>query len=389
MFKQTIETSATPHVTIAECTGNLVVRGAEEQQITIHVQGKADDVVLEREGETFTLTTHANCRLACPRGTTLTVAECAGNLKVEGVEGPVAIGDTHGNVDLRAVGPTALEQTLGNLRVHRVAGELRAQTTRGNARVSQVEGALLLSQVDGNLATEGLQGGLTVERVRGSVRLGPPFSPGQTYQLSNSGNLTVRLPADVSLRLALRAGGKIRSHVPDLTLEDVDGEMQGVLGTGEASLEAQVGGNISLQPLEPEEGLESDFAAGLEGLGARIEEHIALAMAEVGARLEESLSHIDDQAIRQRVERATEKTLRKAGQVAGQARRKAEQEAERARLRAERAERSWRRASGRKSRSKQEPATDEERMRVLRLVEKGKITPEQAADLLAALGGRG
>ena len=37
---------------------------------------------------------------------------------------------------------------------------------------------------------------------------------------------------------------------------------------------------------------------------------------------------------------------------------------------------------------KREPATDEERMRVLRMVEEGKITPEQAAELLAAVEGR-
>lgn len=389
MFEQTIETSATPHVTVAECTGNLVVRGSEKRQIALHVRGEAGDVALERDGETFTLTARADCRLTCPVGATLTISAAKGNLKVEGVEGPVAIGAVYGNVDLRAVGPTALEQTLGNLRVHQVAGELHAQTTRGNANVRQVAGSLLLSRVDGNLATEGLQGGLTVERVQGNVRLGPPFPAGATYRLNASGNLTVRLPADVSLRLALRTGGKARSSIPGLTLEDVDGETRGVLGAGEASLEAQVGGNISLQPLEPEEGTESDFAAGLEGLGARIEEHIAAAMAEVGARLEESLSHIDDQAIRQRVERATEKTLRKAGQAAGQARQKAEQEAERARLRAERAERRWQRASGRKPRPEQEAATDEEHMRVLRLVEAGKVTPEEASDLLAALEGRG
>ncbi len=62
--------------------------------------------------------------------------------------------------------------------------------------------------------------------------------------------------------------------------------------------------------------------------------------------------------------------------------------AERARLRAERAERRWRRASGRRPRPRREPAVDEERLRVLRLVEQGKITPGQAADLLAALEGR-
>ena len=356
MFEQTIETSATPHVTVAECTGNLTVRGAEERQIALHVRGEADDVTLERDGETFTLTARADCRLTCPTDTALTVGAARGNLKVERVEGPVAIGDAYGNVNLRRVGSVALKRVFDNLNARQVAGSLEA------------------------------------EQVQGNIRLGPPFPPGATYRLNASGNLTVRLPADASLRLALRAGGKIRSSVPGLTLEDVDGEMQGILGAGEASLEAQVGGNISLQPLGSgpvtSESLEFDFAADMEKLGAQIEASVAGALAEAGARLEESLSHIDDQAIRQRVERVTEKTLRKVEGAAGQARRKAEREAERARLRAERAERRWQRASGRKPRPKQEPATDEERMRVLRLVEEGKVTPEQASDLLAALEGR-
>jgi len=352
MFEQTIETSATPHVTVTECTGNLVVRGSEERQITIQVQGGADDVALEREGETFTLTTRANCRLACPPATTLTVRAVRGNLKVEGMQGPAAIGATYGNVDLRGVGSAALEQVFGNLSARQVAGSLEA------------------------------------ERVQGNIRLGPPFSPGATYRLSADSNLTVRLPADASLRLALRAGGKVRSSVPGLTLEETEGETRGVLGAGEASLEAQIGGNVYLRPLEPEEGPAFDFAAGLEGLGAQIEAHIAEAMAKAATRLEESLSHIDDRVIRQRVERATEKALGKAGQAAGQARRKVEHEMEKARLRAERAERRWRRASGQRSRPREELVSDEERLRVLRLVEEGKISPEQAADLLTAMEGR-
>lgn len=346
MFEQTIETSATPHVTVSECLGNLVVRGSEERQITIHVQGGAGDVALEREGETFTLTTRANCRLACPPATTLTIRAVRGNLKVEGMQGPAAIGDTYGNVDLREVGSAALEQVFGNLSARQVAGSLEA------------------------------------ERVQGNVRLGPPFSPGATYNLNASGNLTVRLPADASLRLALRAGGKVRSRVPGLTLEEADGETRGVLGAGEASLEAQIGGNISLQPLGPgratPEAPEFDFAADLEGLGAQIEAQVAGALAEMEVRLAESLGRIDSEKIRRQME-----------QAAGRARQTAEREAEKARLRAERAERRWQRASGRKPRPKREPATDEERMRVLRLVEEAKITPEQAADLLAALEGRG
>ncbi|MDY6876626.1 MAG: hypothetical protein SWK90_10570 [Chloroflexota bacterium] len=392
MFEQTVETSATPHVTVTECLGNLMVRGSEARQVTIQVQDGADDTILEREGETFTLVARAGCLISCPPATTITVGTVRGNIKIKGVEGPVTIGTVHGNVNLRAVGPTALEQASGNLSVRQAAGDLRVQTLRGNARAHQVEGSLSLSQVDGNLVAEGLQGGLAAEQVRGNVRLGPPFSPGAAYRLSSGGNLKVRLPADASLRLALGAGGRARSHIPDLVLEETEGETRGVLGAGEASLEAQAGGNVTLRLLDPAEGQREDmlfgFATDMEEVGAQIESRIAEAMAEMAARLEESLGHIDDQAIRERVERAAEKSLRKAGQAAGRARRKAEREAERARLRAERAERRWQRASGQRPRPKQEPATDEERMRVLHLVEEGKITPGQAADLLAALNGR-
>ncbi len=407
MFEQTVETSATPHITVTECLGNLVVRGSEVQQVTIQVQGGADDAVLEQKGETFTLATRAGCLISCPPATTITVGTGQGNLKIKGVEGPVTIGTVHGNVNLRAVGPTALEQASGNLSVRQVAGDLRVQTLRGNARVHQVEGSLSLSQVDGNLVAEGLQGGLTAEQVKGNVRLGPPFSPGATYRLSANGNLTVHLLADASLHLALRAGDGVRSRIPDLALEEEEEEeTRGILGTGEASLEAQVGGRVYLRPLEPGEGLAEglplDFVADLEGLGAQIEARVAEAMAEMEVRLAESLGRIDSEEIHRQVERATEQALRAAGRAGERARQEIERatdrarreaerarlRAERARLRAERAERRWQRSSGRRPRPRQEPATDEERLRVLRLVEEGKITTKQAADLLAALEGR-
>ena len=381
MFNQQIETSSTPHVTVEACLGNLVVRGGRAQRVSLRVMGEAEDVDCQQDGETLAITLRSDCTITCPPATTLTVDSVQGNLKVDGIEGAFTVGIVHGNAHLRTVGPATMEQTFGNLSVRRAAGDLRAQVTRGNARVHQVEGALSLDQVDGNLKAEGLHGGLDAEQVHGNVRLGPPFSPGQTYRLNASGNLTLRLPASTSLRLALRAGGRVRSHVPGLILERADGRTEGVLGDGQATLEAQVGGNVHLWPVEPEEGaayeMPFDFATDLEGLGAQVEARVTEAMGEMEAHLHEMLGSADSGRIRRQVERNIEA-----------ARRTAEREAERARLRAERAERRWRRASGRRPHPKRPPATDEERMRVLRMVEEGKITPDQAADLLAALEGR-
>ncbi len=391
MFKRTVETSLTPHITVVECLGDLTVRSVEQSQVIIRVQDGAEELLLEREGERLSLTVRDDCTLICPAGSTLSVRTVRGDLLIRGVRGVVDVGEVFGDVSLRQVGPTELEKVYGDLVARRVEGELRARAVAGDARIGQVAGQLLLGQVGSDLKAEGLEGGLVAEQVGADVRLGPPFPPGKAYRLTVGSDLFLYLPADVSLRLSLQSGGRVRSSLPGLVLEEgAEGEVQGIAGEGEASLEARVGGDVYLRPLEPEEEPEVtfSFAPGLEGLGVEIEARIAEAMAELEARLEESLGRLDSEAIRRRVERATEQARRAAERAAEQARRAAEREAEQARIRAERAERRWRRASGYRAAPTGGTVSDEERMRVLRLVEAGRITPEQAADLLAALEGR-
>jgi len=382
MFEQTVATSATPHITVSECFGRLMVQGTERQEIKFRVLGTSKEVRLEQEGETFTLAAHAGCTLACPAGATLTIQKVSGNLTVEGIEGSLAIGVIHGNLALRAVGPVALEQAMGNVSALQVAGELRGQDMKGNVRSRDVEGPLSLNEVSGNLVAEGLAGGLMTKHVRGNTQLGPPFSPEATYRVNTGGNLTLLLPKDTSVQLALQASRGVRSRLPDLELEEIDELMRGTLGSGEATLEAEADGYIYLQPESKAES--SSFSADLEELGVQIEAQIHRAMAEVASHLEESLGRVDSESFRHRMDRATEKVSK----AAEQARRKAEREAEKARMRAERAERRWQRISGRQPPETDVSATDEEHMRVLRMVEEGKITPEQASDLLAALEGR-
>lgn len=384
MSEHTVETSTTPHITVTECLGDLMVQGAEEREITLRLQDGSDEATLEGEEGTFTLTTRANCSVTCPSGTTLTIRTARGNLQIEEVQGEVVLDVAYGDVALRAVGPAAVDQVFGNLSARQIMGDLQVQDVMGNASVQDVEGLLSLGQVGANLAAEGLQGGLTVERVRGNVRLGAPFSPDAIYRINTSGNLTVLIPEDASLSLALRASGRVDSPIPGLVLEASDGERIGVLGEGEASLEANVHGQVYLWPAGTEGG---DITVDLQGLGARIERRVNEALAEMDMRLAQVLGGIDGEAIHRRVGRATERARRAAERAAEQARRKAEREAERARMRAERAERRWRRASGREPRPEREGATDEERLRVLRLVEEGEITPEQASELLDALEG--
>jgi len=373
MWKRTIESSERPRVTVRECRGSLTVQGSSDRQIALAVRDEDGDVNLERAGDMVSFSAPADCTLVCPSGTSLTVERGLGNLRVEDVRGIIDAQVIHGNASLRAVGPASLDEVLGNLTVHGVAGSLTAGGVKGNVRVRGVTERFTLAEAGGNLTAGDVEGGLEAKIVRGNVRLGPPFLPQMTYRVDARGNMTVRVPADASLRLVVRARGKLHSSVPGLDLEGEGGDVRGRLGSGEATLEADVTGNVSLQPVEFEDPFE--VGAGFEDLGALIERQVNEALATMASRLEASLGRMDVESATRHVERATD-----------EARRRAERAAEQARLRAERAERRWQRASGREPRPRK-AATDEERLRVLRMVEDGKITPEQASELLAVLEG--
>lgn len=389
MGKEVLETSLTPHITVTECLGDLVVRGADEPQIGLHLRDRGlGEAGLEREGETFTLTARDDCKLTCPVGTTLTVHAVRGDLKIEGIRGPVAIDQVYGDVRLRNLGPVALQQAYGDVSIHSIQGNLEVQSILRDARIRAVTGRASLGQVGSDLRADGIEGGLVAEQVGADAALGPPFTAGATYRLCVGSDLSVTIPPDASLRLALQSGGGVRSRLPDLELEAGEGgEMTGVLGDGEAELAAEVGGRVVLRPEEPGSGVpDLDFLADLEGLGPLIEAQMTERMADMMARLEDRLGRIDDEAIRRQVDRAAERARRAAERATEKVQRVAEREAERALLRAERADRRWRRASGlRQTPARPSPVSNDERLRVLRMVEEGKLSPQEAADLLDAL----
>lgn len=431
MFEQIIETSASPHITVTEARKNLKVQGTKTQQVVIHVDGEAEDLNLEQEGETLTISAQEDCKITCPAGSTLTLQTVYGNVKVADISGTLALDTIKGNLSLQDVGPTELGEVSGNLNARDVAGSLQGSTVTGNAKVYDVEGGLRLDQVNGNLRAHDIDGDLqstsvngnaqasdvkgqcTIERVGGNFtatdvegsvmaeqiggngRLAPDLAPGATYRVSAGGNLTIHLPEDASASLSLRAGGGVRSRIADLELEAANGEMKGTLGAGEATLEAQAGGTINLKGAAPAGfGAPGDFAfdmgfmENLEQIGPMVEARVNEAMAEMEIRLDQGLGNLDSEKIRLKIERVAEKSARAAERAAEQVRRTAEREAQKAHMRAERAQRRWDRASGKKVQPRPEPASQEEQLRILRMVEEGKITPEQAADLLAAMSGR-
>lgn len=395
MGTQTVETVLSPNIVVEECLGDLSVQGTDQSLLTISLRNGADALSLRREGENVFLTLRADAHLVCPRAARLTLATVRGDLRVRDISGSLTVGAVSGDGVLRRVGPLTLGETCGDLSLHGATGEVRIREVFGDARLQEVDGLLSVRAVRGDLRAAGLRGGAAVESVGADLRLRPPYIAGAVYRFGVGSTARIVVPADANVRFTLRAGGRVRSSVPGLSLAEAGGVVTGALGDGGAVLEVTAGSHILLVPEVAGEAEWGTWAAGIEDIGAVVEARVAEAMALLEARLEETLRSVDSEEIRRRVEKAAERArqaaeryAREAGEAARREAERARREAERARMQAERAERRWQRASGRRPEPPRTAATETEILRVLRLVEEGKLTPEQAAELLAALEGR-
>ena len=364
--------------------------------------------VFEAEGETARLSGVDPIQVVVPASMMVTVKGARGDLRVqrlerdvnlENVRGSLRLSDLSGVVrvaqvdaDLRAQGVADLrvmgncngdlrfdkgerleaESVAGDVRIHdlgdarlgRVRGDLWAEKMRGalqvakaegDARLAAIDGPVTLRTITGDLRTSALTGGLVAPQVGGDAALQGPYGAAGQYSLSAEGDVVLALPADADARVAVKAGGRIRSETPLTPAADGSGPFTSTLGRGTARISLVSGGDLRIHSGVQGGGRERGKArskASLDGsdLGERIREQVSASLAAAGIHVV-------------------------AGPVTWGGRE---------RLRSPKGPRPPRPPGA--ERPRPPSPTTEEQLAVLRMVEEGKITPDEADMLLQALG---
>jgi hypothetical protein len=356
------------------------------------------------------------------------LAEVYGHLKAESMTKVRLVGTTYGNVRLDNVGSADLQNVRGQLvvrstnqvRITRVGGDLVAKEIGatldadqigGNAMIKSVAGLVTVDQVAGNLTAKGLAGGARFPRIGGNLMFNGDLAAGRSYHFQCDGNAALRFQEGANAHLSLKAGGRILSSLELAGREEVDGRLSGTLGEGGAEVVVEARGNVTVgggsQAVGVELGEEisrqineSLQAIDLEAIGRQVSEE----MEDTLSRLRVKLEGVDWERMGQRaqdaVERAMERMERDMGRAMDQVSRQQERlqrRLEREALRRERQERRERRQGveidiGWEEEMEAEagapdagPDLDEERLSILRMVEQGQISPEEAEMLLDAL----
>jgi len=318
----------------------------------------------------------------------ITVEMINGDLFVRNVNGPLMAGEVMGDMALRNV---------GDFRVGKVYGDCAASNVNGTATIGEVMGDINLRTVNGTVAIEksnrdvnlrNLGEVATVAQAHGDIRLRGGLASGK-HSFTADGDIVVRWPIDAAVHIDARAA-EILNELPLKDVVDDGQQLTGSLGEGETFLILAAGGRIILKEAQPsgkswksfpDEDL--DFEVDLSGLGDQIAEEINSRMTEWTARIETKFGP----EYAAKIERKAQAAAARAEEAAERAIRKAEKAAQKARWQMERRMAPTPVKPVQKAIPKEKLVTEEEQLKILRMVEKGIISPEEADTLLSAIEG--
>ena len=416
MSKERFETGKAPQIHVAACDGDLVVRGWAEPML----QARGGYQV-EETAEGYRLSGRGDLRLLVPAGATVAVTEVSGDLVVKGLAGSGAAGQVHGNAILVEVGAFNAELIHGNLvargvqsvaagavhgdvsarrvgsaKLGAIYGDFSGRRMDGAVTVEEVSGDVSLREVNGDIAVghahrdvnlTTVAGRVMLGEVDGDIRLRGALPPGD-HALAAQGDIVVRWPANVAVNV-VAAAQRIVNRLPLQDVVEKEGQMLGRIGSGTTQLTLSAGGQIVLKEITPVDekwddsmgGDDIEFepffgGLGLENMAARIEAEVNSHLARVARDFETHFGPEFGQRMAEKAARQAERATERAERAGERARRKGEWRGRGAGVDSPPAPAATRRA-----------ASPEEQLKILKMVESGAITPEDAGMLLEALEG--
>jgi len=403
---RTFNVGATPEIVIQHAGGDLSISGWDRSELHVRAGGRGEDSTFEPRGESITLSIDQDCTIQAPLRSQVRIQSADGDVALSMLLNTIVIDSVDGDLSVASVGPTTIRSVGGDLSVRSVAGSLLVDSVDGDAHASQIAGEARFNSVSGDLAINEVVGNVFAT-ANGDAKLTLQVAPGQTVTVAANGDIRCQVQTDASATVRLTADGDIRVKNLGEVRKASATSLEFALGAareGEhagAALQLTADGDISLRgsatPIaDAEFGLSDEFTEEFDRraalMGAQITREVEMQMNTLTQELEAKLSRMaENEELSSRIQDKVAAAMRRAEEKLAEAMRKMEV----------RQEQEGRRRKGYGWVSPPPPppappaaprksaqATDEERMMILRMVEQGKLSVDQAEKLLAALTGR-
>lgn len=271
-------------ISVDEALGDVRVRGLDA---TLRFRAVEGDLRLENiTGRVEVERVHADALVDDVAA--LRIGSCAGDLRFSG--GELEVETIAGDARIERATSFRGAKVHGDLWVDRVEGDLELGVVHGDARLGEVGGAATLGLVAGDLRASNMRGGLTAGQTHGDAQLDGPF-PGSSYTVTASGDVDIRLAAEDDVRLSVRALGRIRSNLSLIPNADGTPSFTATLGEGKTGITITCNGDLRIDAAgrgdakrnwEKRWGSGGDPFADLSGLGDRIRQQVSASLAAAG-----------------------------------------------------------------------------------------------------------
>jgi hypothetical protein len=372
-------------LTIDRVNGDLRIQNVGP----VTIQAVEGDLSTKNVGGEFTAQRVSGDVSATNIAGTITLAEVMGDASLAAIQNDARLATVKGDVMVRGVGAVTVGDIRGDLSINQARGDVNVQVVAGDADIRRIGGGCYIADVRGDLSLAAIDGDIQAQASDDiSLRLIP--YPERSYQIVAGDDLTCRLPVGAQARLEITYGGELRGRKIDLPEQTGDKAAILTLGEGGPTVHLKAGRNMTLIGSEsgweenemygPDVAVEFSLRAG--EFARRIVGQVEAQLDAVSRQIDEKLADLgnggDEIEIRvqDKVQHAMSQVEKKISDAMRQAERRAERESRRSRT--------WS-ASPPPAKPKRPPVSDEERMLILRMVEEGKISVEQAEQLLAAL----
>ncbi len=374
---------------------SLVVRGRDIEDVQVSGKG-AKTLEWEDRNGTYHLRIRRDATVEVPRQSRVDLEECRSHVDVSDLPGGVTGGAIGGHVHLGSLGSVFLKDIGGHCSVARVEQDVSTGSIGGHLNAEAVGGDLSIPNVGGHAKGRDIKGRMHLGNVGGHINFQDVNS---MDGLNAGGHVKLNLSALRDSDYSVNAGGNIALKLPvdagaTVHMSSGVGDSVQVFGDGSANVQLKAGGMISLSTGHRPGANGADKAAPggpgpLENIAQQVRQHIervietatgrlTVVMDEQGltsdkrADLQEQFSEIQEEAVKAAQE-AMETVQTRSRTVW-------EQEVK------PNLDFLTREAEPVQTPPVSPEAQAQERMMILRMLEEGKISVEEANQLLQALG---
>ncbi len=372
MQTETISLGPTPYL-IVTCQGNLEISGSAREEIKIdHEAGSLEVTPGEKS---IAIHSAADCVIRMPQAGTVQIEQVGGNFHARDIGGELIVDATHGSFYARRIGKLRIGQVEREARIREVEGSVTIGHIGGSLALRDTRHPVYIEEIDGDLWGRNVSGGLECDRVVGTLALITPFPPGVTWRVGRVDRAIFQVDDDDNLRFVL-APEAVLQLAERLNATWEGNHWMVLIGSGASTVHLLSANHVALnRGAGYDEGtafaysfaVDDEPASVLDDLSAELDTQYTMLEASLSGSLSERLRHhiAEQQKIaRQQVEDAHRAGGENQPQPSPPAAASAGV------------------FGGADNRLLREPVSEQEQQRILQMLASGRMTIEQAAQLL-------